>query len=91
MSSCPFVLHPPILPHGSTPGVGGAAKATDGTVTNAKVIIEPNDLGINFIYLIKNNELRKSMGMKGRLRFERNFTLQKFENRMNIILLKCCK
>ena len=52
---------------------------------------EVNSLADKLEILIKNNELRKSMGMKGRLRFERNFTLQKFENRMNIILLKCCK
>ena len=56
-----------------------------------KIIEREKYIDMKLEILIKNNELRKSMGMKGRLRFERNFTLQKFENRMNIILLKCCK
>ena len=44
-----------------------------------------NRLGL----LIKDSELRIGMGIKGRVRYEENFTLQEFEKKMNVILSNC--
>jgi len=38
--------------------------------------------------LIKNSELRRKMGVKGRLKYEKEFTLYSFENRFKGILTK---
>ena len=50
---------------------------------------DSNALAEKLELLILNKELREEMGRKGRMRYEQNFTLQNFEDRLNTILTEC--
>jgi len=49
----------------------------------------PKEIATKIEYLIKHPELRITMGKAGKDKFEKEFTLDKFENRMKDILKDC--
>lgn len=71
---------------GGVPGIIDEGKT--GFVVEKK---NPTLLAEKMEHLLKDIPLRKEMGAAGRLKFEREFTLRKFEERMAEILSLCSR
>ena len=52
---------------------------------------DSNKLAEKLGMLIQNKDLREEMGKYGRMRYEKNFTLQHFECNLNTILTNCLR
>lgn len=74
------------LPVVSTDEGGIAEIINDGVTGFIVPRKDPNKLADKLELLIKNPELRTQMGTAGRKRFENEFTLQRFENRLSSTL-----